>query len=54
MKLDVLGCHRGERTVRASILAAISWQDQEVLVENVLLKLENLHKPQGYIFFSFL
>lgn len=51
MRLDVLRCQSGEKTVRTAILVDISWQDGRCWLENMLLKIENLHELQCHFFF---
>lgn len=53
MRVDVLRCQSGGKIVRAAILVDISWQDGRCWLENVLLKMENLHELQCCFVFVF-
>lgn len=47
-------CQSGGKIVRAAVLVDISWQAGRCWLENVLLKMENLHELQCCYCFCFL
>lgn len=53
MKLDMLRYQSGENIVRTAVLVDLSWQDGRSWLENVLLKMKNLHELQSRFLFYF-